>query len=80
MGQETMMCDDYLSDVLWHDNNFHTLISEMFWKDGVDTELMFNYMLDHAKERGIALVDSDIWDYDRPMYESYKCSDDKGLS
>ncbi len=74
-----MSCDDYLEH-LWNTEGFHTLISELHWGLGVDVDRMFHYMVNEAAKDGVVLTDIDTWDYDKPLYESYKNSDDKGLS
>lgn len=74
-----MTCNEYL-EVLWQEDTFHTLISELYWSGGVNTDKMFNFMLDHAAAHSITLVDAHHWDYDKPMFLCYNNSDDKALS
>lgn len=71
---ESMTCDEYLEGL-----DFGSLIDELYWSGGCNTELMFHYMIRHANERRVQLTNVKTWSYDGPMWAVYQNAE-KGLS
>lgn len=74
-----MTCLDYIEMVDSTDYWLSGLCDEMHWEGGVDTERLFEYVVDRATQEGVTLTDVDSFDYDAVLYNIYE-STEKGLS
>lgn len=52
-----------------------TMFDEMYWDGGLDTEVVFEAVCQEAAKEGVVLTDVDTVDYDKVIYEFYKCTE-----
>lgn len=73
---DKMTFNDYLNFMGF---DLDRMIDEMYWNGGVNTERLFELVLEHANDNNIELVDQDTVDYDTLLHDIYDLTE-KGLS
>lgn len=55
-------------------------ICEMHWELGLDTEQVYEMVVDMAAKENVVISNVDTVNYDRYLYDWYQTIDDKGVS